>query len=632
MIRVFGTVEEAIASKDRRAYLLGDEGPLKIMKYGGEQYPVEFSTITATEKVSAAPTINKGIKVTRIAYPSKELVEKAMAIFRAAYERFGTEMCVVLKWMKDEKGKPARYAIDRPEYALVSGAHVRHVYRSARMGIMHSHPTFSGVPSGIDDSNEECVPGVYMVIGDIKSSKPSITFSVCGDGFRQKEDYPYKEFDPPVLTKEESDWWLENVMTQSEADGKKDGWYIKDQQSRVVFWFATEEEAKAVAGEEYEVVKVPSYTVYTPYTPGKYSGYGDSGWEGEYEAAYRAYNAEWQRLVPASSDSLAVSAPESENSHAHLLNYSRNGKRRNKRNRGPTISFSIQKDKPGEWVELALRMRNLLGSEDRETRQDFLGALLNGIRPKPVVVTSGNNKFKVPSYGPGFVQPQKPRLILLPSGMPPREIQGDGVVYYPEVPAQEEAKKPERKEVVLPGDEPAVSNDDTAVMNATDIAEAVEAADELIQTGEVKEDPVEEATETLHQVQATWNDLLRLRGLPENSNGGNVIEYFEMGRLTEKETNDLLEAEGDVFLAQNFLAKAEEEARQMALAEEAEETATAGLTEAEKTEECQIMSDLLRQRGVIYSGDGPTLRMERLDEDRRRYNALGPGQGDFVGE
>jgi len=620
MIKVFGSVEEAIASKDRRGYLLGDEGPLKLMKYGGEQYPVEFSTITATEKVSAAPTINKGIKVTRIAYPSKELVEKAMAIFRAAYDRFGTEMCVILKWMPGEAEKPARYAIDRPEYALVSGAHVRHVYRSARMGIMHSHPTFSGVPSGIDDANEEDVPGVYMVIGDIKSAKPSITFSVCGDGFRQKEDYPYKEFDPPVLTKEESDWWLENVMTQSEADGKKDGWYIKDQQSRVVFWFATEEEAKAVAGEEYEVVKVPSYTVYTPYTPGKYSGYGDSGWEGEYEAAYRAYNAEWQRLVPASSDSPAVSAPESENSHAHLLNYSRNGKRRNKRNRGPTISFSIQKDKPGEWVELALRMRNLLGSEDRETRQDFLGALLNGIRPKPVVVTSGNNR--VPAYGPAFVQPQKPRLILLPSGRPPMEIHKDGATYYPEVATEEE--------VVLPGDAPAVSNDDTAVMNATDIAEAVAAADELVQTESVEEDTVEAAAENLQQAQLVWQSTLRLRGLPENSTGESIVDYH-LGSLTEKEANELLEAAGNVFLAQNALALAEEEAIRMEAAE-AVGTAATGLTEAEKMEECQIMSDLLRQRGVIYSGDGPVLRMARLDEDRRRYNALGPGQGDFVGE
>jgi len=560
-------------------------------------------------------------------------VEKAMAIFRAAYERFGGEMCVILKWVPGEDGNLSRYAIDRPEYALVSGAHVRHVYRSARMGIMHSHPTFSGVPSGIDNSNEEDVPGVYMVIGDIKSSKPSITFSVCGDGFRQTEDYPYKEFDPPVLTKEEADWWLENVMTQSEADGKKDGWYIKDQQSRVVFWFATEEEAKDVAGDEYTVVKVTTYTAYTPGVT-YYGGYGEPEWEGAYEAAYREYNSEWQCLVPAGTEPPKVSTPESENSHAHLLNYKRNGKRR-KRNRGPTITLSIQKDKPGEWVELALRMRNLLGSEDRETRQDFLGALLNGLRPKPVVVTSGNNRFKVPSHGPAFVQPQKPRLILLPSGRPPMEIHKDGATYYPEV-APAEEPKPERADVIIPGDEPepVVSNDDTAVMNATDITEAVAAADDLVQKelGEIEEDPIEEAAEDLHQAMTVWHDTLRLRGLPNGSTGENVVEFFTMGLITEYETNELLKMEEVISIAQNALAVAEDDAIRMEEAETATGTAANGLTEEERVEECQIMSDLLRKRGVICAGDGAVLRMERLDEDRRRYNALGPGQGDFVGE
>lgn len=594
MIKVFGTVEEAIASKDRRAYLLGDAGPMKLMKYGGEQYPVEFSTIAKADRVSAAPTINEGIKVSRIAYPSKELVEKAMAIFRAAYERFGTEMCVILKWIPEETGHPARYAIDRPEYALVSSAHVRHVYRNPRMGIMHSHPSFSGVPSGTDDANEEGVPGVYMVIGDIKSSKPSITFSVCGDGFRQKEEYPYKEFNPPVLTKEEADWWLENVMTQSEADGKKDGWYIKDQQSHVIYWFATEEEAKTVAGEEYETVKVQSYTAYVPGGQTKSYGYGVD-WESEYEAVYREYNAAWKRGVEPTNPAPPQSSHEPR--HDHLINFS--GKRRKKRH-GPQISFSFQR---GEWVEAGLRLRNMLGIEDIEIKKQFLNALLYGQRPKPVV-SSSNSKFNVTSCGPSFVQPQKPQIILLPSRMPPREIRHEGAVYYPEVGAHGEIDPgPE----FVPVETPAPSSDDTAVMDRAEIEEAVAEA-------EKNEDPVEAARRDVLHAQKAWFDKLKEVGVSPDKDGSWLVGLFELGRLTEKETNDLLELEGNLFLAQNALAEAEKKA---------------GLSEEEKDEECLIMSELLRTRGVITAGDGAAQRMEALDQEHKRF-ALGPGQGDWI--
>jgi hypothetical protein len=252
-----------------RAYVASRNGLMKATKYGGTGKPVQFRTVRPISLASSLPEIKQDLMLDRFDPLPKELIERVIAVFRAGYDAMKTEMAVILCW------RDGRYSLTRPTFQLTSSAHVRHLYSGAdKIGVFHSHPTFAGHPSGVDDANEVSVPGIYAVFGRVMDASPDIFLSVTADGMRQRIALPdYGPLTIPQISEEERAWWLE-FARPTEWLNNQTGFSIMDTDGKTPIWWAeTEEKAKFLAGELIVKKTEPVRLVYTP--P---SGYWDD-WE-----------------------------------------------------------------------------------------------------------------------------------------------------------------------------------------------------------------------------------------------------------------------------------------------------------------------------------------------------------------
>lgn len=247
-MRVVQTIEET--KELRRAYIASRDGLLKVTKYGDDTRALQFRAVREIDEASSLGEIKPEIIIDKITPIPKGIIDKAVAVFRAVYNKLHTEMAVILCWENGE------YRLARPKFAAVSSAFVRHHYKSSsRIGVFHSHPTFTGSPSSTDDDTEVNTPGLYAVFGHVLSNHPDIYMSVAGEGMRVKVTTPdYGDVNPPPLSEEETEWWMEGVIEASALD-KTVGWFITDyDRKKKLWWCATEAEAKVLA-EDLPIVE-----------------------------------------------------------------------------------------------------------------------------------------------------------------------------------------------------------------------------------------------------------------------------------------------------------------------------------------------------------------------------------------
>lgn len=252
----YGSVEEAIEkSRKEFAYVAGEDGLYKVFKAGGPNAPLEYTIVTSVREAPSLRKVKEGFFVQRIETIPQVLLARCASIFRMRFEKFKSEMIVILKWDEEKK----EYSLDRVKFGVVGPGYLRYCYDGERCGTIHSHGGIHACFSHTDDGDDKQKPGIHIVMGDFDQDDTSVVSSITGAGERLNlrnsglEDWMCK-FE---ITEEEYAWFNANILPIDEVQSRSNGYYIVEKGSRkVAFWTKTKEEAEALIDPLFEIEKV----------------------------------------------------------------------------------------------------------------------------------------------------------------------------------------------------------------------------------------------------------------------------------------------------------------------------------------------------------------------------------------
>lgn len=137
----------------------------------------------------------------------------ALAFLRAVYDRDQTEATIHLffnedkgeyfLWVPKQRNGSASSDYERDEDPEFTQLCQDNIWVMA----IHSHPTFAGNPSGIDDRDEQSAM-LYMVVGHITTESPDVTLRTFVGGKHVELDF-YDVWEDPIQSFEVPKEWLD---------------------------------------------------------------------------------------------------------------------------------------------------------------------------------------------------------------------------------------------------------------------------------------------------------------------------------------------------------------------------------------------------------------------------------------